>query len=181
MKILTMTSLLAAAFLSPLAASAQSVSGHVNFTGLEGAPLPPNLLSTLSFSARTLPDGTVSGEVQIKSRYSGLFAHGKVVCMVVHENQAWLAGVITQSDDEHNVGAAFLIGLADNGEGMNAAPDVRTVFAIATLASTGPGFLDYTCWILSDPANIPYLFPIWESAWDLPFTENDGGNVQIQP
>jgi hypothetical protein len=181
MKLQTMALLVAAALISPMAASAQSVTGHVNFTGIEGAPLPPNQLSTLSFSARTLPDGTVKGQVQIKSRYSGLFAHGEVVCMVVDENQAWLAGVITQSDDEDNVGATFLIGLADNGEGINAEPDVRTAFGIATLAHTGPGFLDYVCWVLSDPDNIPALFPINEDAWGLPLTENDGGNIQIRP
>src|SRR5687767_14324574 len=57
-------------------------------------------LRTFAVAAVKRADGSVSGEYQVRSRAgAGAVFHVGVTCMSVVGNQAWVAGIIEQSDD----------------------------------------------------------------------------------
>ena len=105
-------------------ASGPSVNGHMNAT-LEGG------LQTLSFHARELDGGTVSGVFQLKWRVQDITLHGYLDCLNVVGNQAVVGGFITRVDEDSpifdiEVGDPVLWAMEDNGEGSGVPADAWT-------------------------------------------------------
>ena len=83
--------------------------------------------STYEIHARLMPDGTVDGTWQSRRHrgpLGGAKRHGRVTCMVVEGNQAWLGGVIEKAIDPNFVGDPIGFRVVDNGTGAGAAPDL---------------------------------------------------------
>jgi hypothetical protein len=74
----------------PSGAIVRSVTGTGHFTSAAG------FWRTFSYAAREHADGSVSGMFEINLRGVGARAHGRVTCMGVEGNAAWLGGVIEQ-------------------------------------------------------------------------------------
>jgi len=70
-------------------------SGHHTRTIAETA------LTTFSFSAVRLADGTTAGRYQYDFRAAGFTIHGSVTCLTASGDQAWVGGTVDQviSDD----------------------------------------------------------------------------------
>ena len=80
-------------------------------------------LRTFSFNARERADGSVSGQFQINNRAFPAHAHGRVTCMTVIGNDAWLGGIIESSSNPTLVGLVSRWQVEDNGQGQAASPD----------------------------------------------------------
>jgi hypothetical protein len=63
-------------------------------------------------------------------------ASGAVTCLTVIGKDAWIGGVISQSNDPTYVGVGAWWHVTDNGEGSKAAADVTTFMGAGTLAET---------------------------------------------
>ena len=87
-------------------------------------------------------------------------ANGPVTCLTVIGSDAWIGGIIETSNDPTLVGAGAWWHVTDNGEGVNAPPDITTFLGVGTLAAT-QAFCD------NHP---PYRFPF----------SIDGGNIQVR-
>jgi hypothetical protein len=98
-------------------------SGHGNLTVGGG-------LRTFSFTAVTKSDGTVTGEVELKSRASGTVIHATINCLTVVGNHAYIGGVVTKSTDPEFdfVGKPCVFAVIDNGEGAGSPPDELSLF-----------------------------------------------------
>lgn len=119
--------LLVSAF-SSARADGPMASGHGNLT-VSGE------LRTFSFNAVKHADGSVTGESELKSRASGTVIHAALNCLTVVGNQAYIGGVVTNSNNSSLVGKPCVFTVIDNGEGDNAPPDELSFFV--TFA-TGP-------------------------------------------
>jgi hypothetical protein len=98
--------------------SGPSANGHANL-------LIAGEEQTFSFHVRTMPDGTVEGTFQVKSRGQDITAHGVLDCLRVVGNTAHVSGVVTNSKEPIFGGATFvLFTIVDNGEGEGAPPDL---------------------------------------------------------
>src|SRR5687767_12945007 len=51
-------------------------------------------LRTFTFHAQRSADGSVSGEFQIIARQVDRVSHGRITCMQIFGNSAWLGGII---------------------------------------------------------------------------------------
>jgi len=82
-------------------------------------------LRNFSFHAQQLPDGSVEGSYRIlRTDLSTEFAVD-VTCLSVVGNQAWVAGIISESDSPGVLlGTVSYFYAIDNGEGSNAQPDI---------------------------------------------------------
>ncbi|HYC33241.1 MAG TPA: hypothetical protein VEB59_13205 [Gemmatimonadales bacterium] len=88
-------------------------------------------LTTFAFSAVRGPDGGATGQWEYRFRVAGFRVHGRVTCLSVAGNQAWIGGVVEKvvTDDpafESLLGLEMWWRSVDNGEGRGAAPDVTT-------------------------------------------------------
>jgi hypothetical protein len=122
-KLLTLTGL-AAVVLGVMAANTGAASlttvasGSFTILGPEvGAPNGIN--RTFSFSAKEASDGTVTGQMALRT-FSANLAHGTITCMTVEGNQAILGGTYTRfSQDPTQVGNTFAFAIQSN-------PDMAT-------------------------------------------------------
>jgi hypothetical protein len=123
-KLMTLTGLAAVVVLGLMAANtgaaslAAIASGSVTILGPQvGAPNGDN--RTFSFSANEASDGTVTGQMALRT-FSGNIAHGNLTCMTIENNQAIIGGVYTKfSQDPTQVGVTFAFAIQDN-------PDMAT-------------------------------------------------------
>lgn len=93
-------------------------SGHFTFGD--------NAWRTFSFNAKLKADGDVTGNFQLVAHRQGQKAatyHGKVICLSVRDNQAWVGGYFTKMPNPDRVGTWLRFRAVDNGEGEGAAPD----------------------------------------------------------
>ena len=90
-------------------------------------------LQTFTFDAR--PDG---GRFEYKEVDDGVpfTARGTVTCLTVIGKDAWIGGVIADSNDPTYVGVGAWWHVTDNGEGSNAPADITTFMGAGTLAQT---------------------------------------------
>jgi hypothetical protein len=118
-------------------------------------------LQHFSFAARTTSDGADGwfsyGEVDDGVLYT---AGGPVTCLTVIGGDAWIGGVITQSNDQGSIGLGAWWHVTDNGSGVGAPADITTFLGVGTLEKT-QAFCD------SHPA---YRFPF----------AIDGGNIDVR-
>jgi hypothetical protein len=74
-----------------------------------------------------MPDGTVEGTFEIRGhrgrRHGGAREHGRIVCMTILGNRAWLAGIVDHAPNPGTVGEVIGFRVIDNGEGGAAIPD----------------------------------------------------------
>jgi hypothetical protein len=80
---------------------------------------------TFSIDGKVMPDGSVDGTFQIRVHRpggGGAKLRGRVTCMVIEGNRAWLAGIVEKAVGQHE-GKAYGFKVVDNGEGHIAAPD----------------------------------------------------------
>lgn len=81
---------------------------------------------TFSINGKVMPDGRVDGTWQLRVHRGpngGAKLHGRVTCMVIEGNRAWLAGIVEHAVSPGNVGKAYGFKVVDNGEGHQAVPD----------------------------------------------------------
>ncbi len=90
-------------------------------------------LQTFSFTAR--PDG---GQFEYREVDDGVpfTAHGTVTCLTVIGKDAWIGGVIADSNDPTYVGVGAWWHVTDNGEGSKAPRDITTFMGAGTLGQT---------------------------------------------
>jgi hypothetical protein len=80
---------------------------------------------TFSINGKVMPDGSVDGTWQVRVHLGpngGAKLHGRVTCMVIEGNRAWLAGIVEKAIGQHE-GKAYGFKVVDNGEGTAATPD----------------------------------------------------------
>ena len=75
-------------------------------------------------------DGSVSGQFEVQSEQEdGVRVHGRVLCVGVVGNQAYVGGVVEQSSTPDIADGTLLVWrIVDNGEGANAPPDQTSDF-----------------------------------------------------
>jgi hypothetical protein len=116
----------------------------------------PTGLRTFAFTAQTRADGTTKGQYQINNRETGFKEHGRVTCLEVHGNEAWIGGTIERSNVPGSDGFHRVWRVIDNGEGSNDPPDQISV-------------------TLGVPAA-----PICSDASVLPLNDIEYGNIQVR-
>lgn len=80
--------------------------------------------SVYAFNASLDATGTVSGQAEVHLTSTPAHIHIDVQCLVVRDNEAWLSGPVTRTDNpEVPLGTVFLWRAQDNGEGRSAEPD----------------------------------------------------------
>ena len=77
-------------------------------------------LNTIAFTAQVDDAGAVKGQAQFQLRNQDLRLHVDVDCLSVLGNEAWIGGVVTQSNDPARIGTRVLWRVQDNGEGGGA-------------------------------------------------------------
>jgi hypothetical protein len=118
-------------------------------------------LQNFGFNARLLGDGSVDGWFTYRDVEDGVpfAADGPVTCLTVIGGDAWIGGIIRQSNDPSVVGLGAWWHVRDNGEGVSDPPDVTTFLGVGSL-SDAQAFCD------NHPA---FRFPF----------NIDGGNIQV--
>lgn len=105
---------------------------------------PPNNDANLSLGAIQKCDGTVMGQFQ--DVWAGVGpVHGKVSCVVIDGNNAWVSGILTHSntnDDFDYAGIGFFIKLQDNGKNR----DQDTPDMASFLYGGDPAFYEFSCY-----------------------------------
>lgn len=78
------------------------------------------------FNARVAPDGTVTGQIQLKNRSLDALAHGVVTCLTIDGNQAWIGGTFTDVKPpfDNLDGVDFGFFAIDNGSGSSNPADI---------------------------------------------------------
>ncbi len=127
------------------------------------APDPWNEYVNISFTARSMPDGSASGywHHQFRSRTPEGRVFIKVTCLTVVGNEAWMGGYAVQAGAESNVGRPFGLRVVDNGEGTGAVDQMTRTIWPGGLGGEPSDFC----------ANTPTDQPLWPLA---------GGNVQVR-
>ena len=88
-------------------------------------------LTTFAFSAIRTPDGRATGQWEYRFRVAGFRVHGRVTCLSVAGNQAWVGGVVEKVVTDNPVfesllGQEMWWRSIDNGEGGGAPADITT-------------------------------------------------------
>lgn len=79
---------------------------------------------TFSFHVRQDSDGEVRGGFQmILHRQPPLMFHGRLTCLSVVGNEAWIGGIYEKSSNPSLIETGFGIYVQDNGQGAKARPD----------------------------------------------------------
>ena len=161
-RIVSVLGLVMATLAQPYAGSAVADEGVVAQATGSGHYTSGGELRTFGFSALRRSDGSASGQYQIISRAgNGVGFHVDVTCMSTAGNQAWVAGIITHSDDPAVIeGTVSYFRAIDNGEG-NGPPDQVSPARI------------------NDRAGEDILF-CTEQPTGLPLRNVEHGNVQVR-
>ena len=114
------------------AALAQAVQGsaHIEQAGE---------LRTFTFSARRFADGSVTGEFQIIARQVDRVTHGRITCMTVLGNSAWIGVKIERDNSGVSEGAEGRFRVVDLGSGQT--DDLVSLLAF----NFTPGFAQAYC------------------------------------
>ncbi|HEY5546067.1 MAG TPA: hypothetical protein VIK50_08435 [Gemmatimonadaceae bacterium] len=99
-----------------LSAVTPSVTGSGQYV-LDG------MLRTFAFTVRTMPDGSVRGRFSGATHQPLISWSGRLDCLVVDGNTAWIGGVYEHATNPSLVGVGFAFKAVDNGEGASADPD----------------------------------------------------------
>ena len=79
---------------------------------------------TMSFHVKRDSDGEVRGSFQmVLHRQPPLLFHGRLTCLSVVGNEAWIGGVYEKTTNPDLLGMGFGIYAQDNGQGAEAEPD----------------------------------------------------------
>lgn len=110
-----------------LKASARSSNAvAVQATGSGHYTFGDDVWRTFSFNAKVKANGDVTGSFQLAAHRGGQKAgtyHGKVICLSVRDNQAWVGGYFTKMPNPDRVGTWLAFRAVDNGEGQGDDPD----------------------------------------------------------
>jgi hypothetical protein len=113
-------------------------SGHITQAGE---------LRTFTFSAERRADGSVSGEFQIIARTVDRVAHGRITCMTVFGNAAWLGGVVERDDSGVSTGAEARFRVVDLAQMPGSSQDLMSLLsflfvpgAAQAYCNTAPSF-----------------------------------------
>lgn len=120
-----------------------------------------------AFNAQVDSEGAVKGQGEFTFIIPEGKFHAEMNCLAVDGNIAWLGMVITRTDNpaELPVGLDWTWQLQDNGEGVNAPPDLQSYFfPTADLAAYG--------FPVDDCNDMPDLFSYGTFEWDT-------GNIQV--
>lgn len=147
-----------------------SASGHVNLDGT---------LLTVSFTAVTHHDGTVTGEMEfhdqgpipdqdvdgtgepgLSGSPSGVAVHAEVDCLLVEDKSAVIGGVVRLSSLPSYLGKSIVLAVEDNGEGSNDPPDGVTWGLYGAEDEVGCETFPFSAYSLFDI---------------------EGGNIQVRP
>jgi len=142
--------------------SGPSATGGSNLVAHDVFGLQTLELQPFGFNAKITQDGSADGWFSYRDVEDGapFSAGGPVTCLTVIGNDAWIGGVIQQSNDPSVVGLGAWWHVTDNGEGVSAPPDVTTFLGVGSLEQTR-AFCD------THPA---YRFPF----------AIDGGDIQVR-
>lgn len=92
-------------------------------------------LRTFAFFARNNRDGTTSGQYQVDNQSAaGSKENGRVTCLEVAGNEAWIGGVITHSTIPGREGTARVFRVVDRGDGSP--PDQASVLIVGDATIT---------------------------------------------
>lgn len=106
------------------------------------------------FNATTKADGSVSGQYNLTFEGPGNgFSHGRVVCMRVEGNRAWIGTVVTRHPDPFRVGRESGVFVEDNGEGTGT-PDRLSLIFSGAAAGTAQAVCDGTTGLESTAVDI---------------------------
>lgn len=150
--------------------SSNRVVRSVTGTALRSLPDPDaHGWRTFTIAAVERQDGSVSGQFEMHLRQLPVRIHGRITCIGVRGNAAWLGGVIQlikgsfPGAPDIGPGTPIRIRVVDNGEGSNAPADLISGLGTFTGASEGVelGYCD-------TKPNQPALFPL------------EAGNIQIR-
>jgi hypothetical protein len=95
-----------------------SVTGSGHYTASNG-------LRTFSFQVRQGIGGVVEGSFQLVGHLHPINRlHGRLTCLSVLGNEAWIGGVYDQATNANLIGTGFGFYVKDNGEGRNMDPDL---------------------------------------------------------
>ena len=116
---------LALAMLGAPAAGGESNRVVASATG-SGHMVRNGFYRTFSFSAQKSPDGTSTGQLQLRSPEFDVVVHLDLNCLRVVGNRAHMSGFVTYTSDtdEAFVGEHNRLVVEDNGEGPAAPPDM---------------------------------------------------------
>ena len=162
--------LLAAIALIVLGGASQAHAQNSGPSAMGGSIIRDDLVegrTTLSFTAVTLPDGTVTGQAEYHFVLDNPFfpedtrLHIEINCLNIGPDgkTATLSGVVKNASTQEAVGATAIFRVRDNGEGGNAQPDGITPVFLSVPE------LNRNCNVLTGIQPAPIT----------------GGNVQVKP
>ncbi|HEY2954002.1 MAG TPA: hypothetical protein VGK89_01990 [Candidatus Eisenbacteria bacterium] len=88
---------------------------------------------TYGFTAEIDADGVVTGEAEFQHRDLGVHNHVEITCLTVIGNDAWIGGVIRESNIPELVGVQIVWRVQDNGEGTGNVDKTSIVVPNTTL------------------------------------------------
>ena len=127
---------------------------------------------TFAFTAVQLPDGSVTGQAQVKSRAGDTMLHVAIDCLVSDGNTTYISGPIVSSNNEGGAPIGFTVFFAvqDNGQG-HPSPDLIT-----------PGFVFPPIFpepFPPLPTNCETLLELLGPPHDHDYAPIDGGNITV--
>jgi hypothetical protein len=126
---------------------------------------------TFALTAEQREDGTVTGQLQLFNRDSGVLGHIEILDMHVQDNHAALVGMVTGSHSPlWEVGMIITVGVVDQGEGAEVPDEITLVWYYFDLN------IDPYGWVLPDFEYGTFIAPDpWYSL--LPV---EAGNIQVR-
>lgn len=133
-----------------------SVTGSGHYTR------PNGTWRTFSFQVRERTDGDVRGTFQLTlHRKPAIKQRGRLTCVSVMGNEAWIGGVFEKADNPDLVGTGFGFYVRDNGEGRAAPADLVHRFVRGQVPAEW-------CAETRDVSGSPFLFPV------------EAGNIRVR-
>lgn len=118
-----------------LSIAPQMVVRSVTGTGHVDVPVDgSDVFRNFSFTALERADGSVSGQFEFQARHVPIRVHGRVTCLTIVGNAAWLGGVVEQVSDPPFItppGTPVRWRVVDNGQGAVSPPDQVSGFGPA--------------------------------------------------
>ena len=129
---------LACAGVAAAGSGSGSANGGVHLTVHNVFGLQTLELQTFSFNAKVEQDGSADGWFNYREIDDGapFTANGPVSCLTAIGKDAWIGGVIRDSNDPSYDGLGAWWHVTDNGEGANAPPDITTFMGVGSPADT---------------------------------------------
>ena len=109
-----------------------AVSGSGHITWPEGTP-GEGIWRTFTLSARKFSDGSVAGHMQLNNHGSTSVWKGIVDCLIVNDNQAFVAGTMIMRGSEHLSELFTFAGQVIDGSSSGAKDQITFIFQIREL------------------------------------------------